>query len=295
MRRVRYLILILATVLTFSALAADPIADILAAMRKLDLDVAEPLQKAPRLEQSLANIVAATPKDSVRTLSDEQLRDRYEAARLTAFYANSPASMLQMRRAWDELDRRGDPPAGSADDLVTLYVAARQFVEAEQFSTTHASAVSVRPPVLDGAKTMSADATVLAVADNGARLVQQPFSWQKQSRVVVIGAPDCHFSREAAAAIQSDTQLSAMMATHAVWLMPQQVVRDFSAVARWNREHPQASLSLIYRQSEWPFIHSLATPAFYFFKDGQLVASFNGWTGAEQKKAVLDGLARMGL
>lgn len=292
---IRHVLLTLAILLAFPVRAADKIADTLGLMRRLDADVAEPLQKAPQLEKLLSDLVIATAKDRFDALSVDQLRDFHEAARLTAFYANSPASVIQMRRAWDELDRRGDAPAGSADELVAMYIAARLFAEVSRFSRAHADALSVRPPAFDDLEASARHATILTVADQGARLVRQRLSWRDRSFVIVIGAPGCQFSRQATLAIESDTALSRVMARNAAWLMPQQVVRDFGAVARWNREHPQAPLSLIYRQSEWPFIHSNATPAFYFFKDGELVTSFSGWTGDEQKKVLWKGLSRAGL
>jgi len=54
-------------------------------------------------------------------------------------------------------------------------------------------------------------------------------------------------------------------------------------------------MAMIYRQSEWPFIRSSATPSFYFFRDGQLVSSFSGWAGADQKIALLAGLRAAGV
>ncbi|GMV32071.1 MAG: hypothetical protein AMXMBFR59_41960 [Rhodanobacteraceae bacterium] len=52
-------------------------------------------------------------------------------------------------------------------------------------------------------------------------------------------------------------------------------------------------MSLIDRQSEWPFIHTVATPTFYFFKDGVLVSSFSGWTGDEQNVTLRERLRQL--
>jgi hypothetical protein len=286
----RAVTVIIAALLSWPVLATDTIGDALRRMRKLDTDVAEPAQKAPQLEQWLTDVATSPALHRLDGLTDDQVRDYYDAARLAAFYGNRPATVIQTRRAWNELDRRRIASAGSADDMLQLYEAARLFDDARQFHEAHKDQVSRPPPALVDLDRTAAQPTVLSVAGDGTTLIRQRFSRLDGTAVIIVGSPWCHFSRAAAESIENDTALGPLMAKQAAWLIPQQVVSDFGSVVQWNRKHPSAAMSLIDRQNEWPFIHTVATPTFYFFKDGKLVSSFSGWTGDEQKVTLRERL-----
>ncbi len=96
-------------------------------------------------------------------------------------------------------------------------------------------------------------------------------------------------------AIESDAQLAGIMARHAQWVIPQQIIHDLRSVAEWNRQHPTMPKTLIGRQRDWHFLTSTATPTFHFFRDGKLVATLSGWPGAAQKDALRAELDRVGL
>ena len=275
--------------------AADLFRAPLQAMKRLDADIAEPSQKAPLLENALAAIVATAEQAGFANLGDDDVRDFYDASRMAAYYSYAPSAALQMRRAWDELDRRHVAPPGAADEIVETYVAARLFADADAFYRAHRSAVRVPPPAFVDLSGRTASMTLLDVADGGAMVRRREFSRRDGAKVVVIGSPWCPYSRAATEAIESDAGLAPLMAAHATWVIPQQIVRDVRSVAQWNLAHPAAAMALMFRHSEWPFVRSTATPAFYFFRDGRLVSSFSGWPGADQKIALLAGLEGVGI
>ena len=290
----RPLALLLAVACSRPGWSADVFQETLRSMRQLDAEITEPSRKAPLLEKALASLAPAT-STGLGALSDDHVRDVYDAARMTAYYGYGVSAAAQMRRAWDELDRRHIAPAGSADEVIETYLAARLFDEAQAFQRAHPAAVRVPPPAFTDLRSRTHEPTVLAVVDDGSRLQRRPFSPTDKTRVVIVGSPWCQFSNAAAAEIESDPALKSLLGQHATWLIPQQIVHDVRAVARWNHDHPANAMSLIYRQSEWPFIHTTATPTFYFFRDGTLVSSFSGWPGAAQKKVLSDNLRGIGL
>lgn len=285
--------LVFAALVPWPALSGETIESTLQRMRKLDADVAEPEQKTPQLEQWLSAVTSSPTLRKIERLTDDEVRDFYDVTRLAAFYDNSPTAVSQMRRGWNELNRRRIAPAGSGDEMLELYEAARLFTEAKQFHDAHPGQVSHPPPVLVDLDRTAARPAVLSVADDGTKLIRQPFSRLDGTVVVIVGSPWCHFSRAAAEAIEGDAELGPLMAKEAAWLIPQQIVRDYGSIARWNQKHPTAVMSLIDRQSEWPFIHTVATPTFYFFKDGVLVSSFSGWTGDEQNVTLRERLRQL--
>lgn len=289
----RAVTVIIAALMAWPVLANDMIDDTLRRMRKLDAEVAEPAQKATQLEQWLSDVATSPALRTLDGLTDDQVLDFYDVARLAAFYGNSPAAVAQMRRAWNELDRRRIASAGSADEMLQLYEAARLFDDARKFHEAHKAQVSRPPPALVDLGRTAAQPTVLSVTGNGTKLIRQQFSRLGGTAVIIVGSPWCHFSRAAAEAIERDAELGPLMMNEAAWLIPQQIVRDFSSIAQWNQKHPAAAMSLIDRQSEWPFIRTVATPTFYFFKDGKLVSSFSGWTGDDQKVTLRERLHQL--
>lgn len=114
--------------------------------------------------------------------------------------------------------------------------------------------------------------------------------------ITSIGHPQCHFSRDAAAAIEADSRLSAIFASHAHWLMPQDGRMRPRSVASWNATHPVARMNYIYRQSDWATIDTWSTPTFYFFRDGRQVGKLVGWgPGDEGERALRKELEKLGL
>ena len=199
-----------------------------------------------------------------------------------------------MRRARDELERRGIVTKASADEMIETYVAARLFAEARAFHRAHRHDATVAPPAFDDLRTPTDAPTLLHVLRDGARLQRRAFLLRGM-QIVVVGSPWCAYSRAATDAIARDTALASVMAGRTTWVIPQQIVRDVRSVARWNHEHPAAAMAMMYRNDEWPFVRSTATPSFHFFRDGRLVASFSGWAGDAAKESLVDGLRAAGL
>jgi hypothetical protein len=274
-----------------SALFGEPLRE----MRQIDAEVAEPSRKAPLLEAKLASIVSGVERSGAATLGDDDVRDFYDAARTAAWYSYSAIAATTMRRAWDELDRRHIAPPGSADEMSEIYVAARLFAQARAFHRDHRDAVGVAPPAFVDLPGRSGSPTLLDVSDDGTTLHRRELRRLRGTVVVVAASPWCGFSRAMTAAVEHDPQLAGAMEKHAVWVIPQQVVRDLGSVARWNREHPSTPMSMIHRQSEWAFIASTATPAAYFFREGRLISSFSGWPGTTSEASLRAGLSAIGI
>jgi hypothetical protein len=136
----------------------------------------------------------------------------------------------------------------------------------------------------------------LILSDDGLSVSQQPIRLSRAVDIVVIGHPQCHFSRDAVAAIEADPRLTAIFARHARWLMPQDGRMQPRRVAAWNATHPLARMSYIYRQRDWTVIDTWSTPTFYFFRNGRQVGKLIGWApGDEGERALRKELDKLGL
>jgi len=131
---------------------------------------------------------------------------------------------------------------------------------------------------------------VLAQRDDGT-LVRRTVTLDPHAQVVVIAG--CHFSKDAAEAIETDPVLRPLFSRNTAWITPAGENPADPDLARWNRDHPLAALRTAYRESEWPAIDTWNMPTFYFLRDGRVVAKVVGWQG--RRDAVLAGYRALGL
>ncbi len=287
--------LLIATLLSLQCYASEVLEGQLREMRRIDAHIAEPAEKAHLLERSLEPMMRYARRKGFDQLADDEVRDLYDAARMAAFYANSAFSTQQMKRALDELERRKIALPASADEMIATFVAARMFKDARTYHQAHRATARHAPPQFRDLKSRRNHPTVLEASPDGSTLVRRELARVDGNVVLVVGSPWCQFSRMATDAIESDPALASLMAKHAVWMIPQQLISDLPSVAAWNRSHPATPMVLMYERDEWAFMKSAATPGFYFFKDGNLVQSFSGWPGSEQKAVLLAALHDVGI
>jgi hypothetical protein len=143
----------------------------LQALRQLDDDIVDDREKVMRLEQQLAQKLTGKGPQRREALSDTDLRDLYEAARLTASYANSVASANAMKWTLQELERRQLAPDGAADDLIAALVSARLFEQAHACYDSHRDTATLAPPKFEDRQRSPTRPSFLSVSEGGRRSV----------------------------------------------------------------------------------------------------------------------------
>ena len=61
------------------------------------------------------------------------------------------------------------------------------------------------------------------------------------------------------------------------WIAPADRRLQLDVLRAWNQDHPLTQFAIAWRRDEWPQIDHWATPTFYFFARGDLVAKVSGW------------------
>lgn len=270
--------------------------DDLTALLEIDRDVVQPGEKLPLLEARYAMILSKVDRHSLGSLSNADAERFHEASQTLSFYANDPRHANQLRRAMDELQRRGINADRNRKDMLGHYFAARMVEEAIEFAANPANVDLGELPAFDRHQESGVSHRMLwQVSDDGRTISDLAFSAPGDAYVLVVGSPWCSFSRSAGEAISGDADLSRLMSDHSAWIVPQFVMPNFSDIAEWNVEHPSLRMSIVYRRSEWPEISSWATPAFHFLKDGKVLKSVTGWPDDSQLVEVEKGLKAIGL
>lgn len=211
---------------------------------------------------------------SLPAVDAHDLRLLKRAAENVLFYAPDAARIGQLRDDLTEMHKRGMTTDKSYTDLYKALVATRQFHQARTLVQRH-PALSVAPlPVFhEPAHLPPGQPTALSLGHAGKSMTRQAFNLDAPLRIVVVAS--CHFSKDAARAIQQDPQLKPLFARHATWLADQG--ESIAAVKAWNLEFPAQPIHIAWQNSEWSKLNSWGMPTFYVFRRGKLVDQWHGW------------------
>jgi hypothetical protein len=222
--------------------------------------------------------------DTLRNLGDPDLRLLTRALK-TALYAVPDAGhVAQLRQVLEEMQRRGMTSDADFEDLYAAEISTRQFTNAATLRSEHPGMhVAALPTFIAGQTPKHGLPTALSVDVASNTMRRQAFDLDGPLRIVIIAG--CHFSQDAARAIEGDAQLRPLFARHSIWLaMPSEQIGDVSA---WNRQFPDFPMHVAWNQDEWSMLPSWGMPTYYVYRNGQLVKQFSGWLGTAKLKRSL--------
>lgn len=253
-------------------------------------------ERLEAIARAYDRIFAEERGSALDSVTDADLDLLYRAAHTAAFYSGRPAHANEMARLLAELEARELANKKHRADMHGALVHARLFDRARALQRAYPSEGLEVLPEFRMASGVEGP-TAWSVSPDARRLTEQPIDLTERTTIIVVSHPLCHFSQGAAAAIGDDAVLGPVFARHALWLAPPASKIDFDLVQQWNREHPEADVSLAIQRDDWPMIDYLGTPTFYFFKDGELAAKVEGWPldGEGRRTEVTDALRQIGL
>jgi len=207
-------------------------------------------------------------------LNHTDLRLLKRASEDAVFYVPSPTHVAQLQSDLAEMQRRDMVEDKDYVRLHQALVASRDFDAANALAGSHPGMdVGIVPIFHKPSSLPRKQPTALTVNAKNGTMTRQAFDLSAPLRIVVVAS--CHFSQDAARAIEADAQLRPIFASDAIWLASQN--EYFSSVTDWNREFPDQPIHIAWQNSEWPMLDSWAMPTFYVFRHGRLVKKFSGW------------------
>jgi hypothetical protein len=222
--------------------------------------------------------------DRLRGLSTPDLRLLARAVQQTLYAVPDAGHVAQLRDDLLEMQRRG---ITGDEDFIPLYraeIGARQFDQAADLRRQHPHMdVPPLPPFVAGPTAAVDGPTALDVDVSSGTMHRRPIDLDGPLQILVIAG--CHFSENAARAIEGDDILRPLFASHSIWLAaPSQPIED---VADWNRAFPDLPMHVAWRQEEWPMLPDWSMPSYYVFRHGRLARRFSGWLGVDKLKQSL--------
>ena len=183
-------------------------------------------------------------------------------------------------------------------DLVTAPIrseAQLSHFEANEYSRANPDEAFPLQPTIKGQASTGSPA-FLQARDASHRVFDRvPVDVTKGARVIVVGHPYCHFTRNAVAAIDEQPKLSEAIGKVAMFIMPPRRTLDSTEAEDWNKAHPREAMHLVERKTDWPMVDSWDTPTFYFLRDGRVVTKVTGWPRGGHMSELLAGLASIGV
>lgn len=248
-----------------------------------------------RIAHAYDGLFGSADPSRLGTASTAELRTRFRAADMAAFYSFRLKDVQTMRTVLDELVRRDEVTAKELGDMHRAYVGLRRFDEARSLASAH-HLVDVEgiPAVVDAAPASRRATTALCVSPTSDALTRRRLDLDTYTGVVVISHPLCHFSRNAVSAIEQDPVLETLFRAHSIWIAPVDRRLHLDTLRQWNRQHPIAPHAIAYVRDEWPPATSWSTPSFHFLKNGRVVGKVTGWPQEGRRQALIDEARRIG-
>jgi len=212
--------------------------------------------------------------ESLRLVSRPDLRLLKRAVETTVLLLPSTAHVAQLQMSLAEMRRRGMAEDKDYAYLYQALIGTRQFAEAKTLAQQHPGMNAGTFPTFSPSTILPRGwPTALTLDKHSQAMTREAFDPSTPLRIVVVA--DCHFSQDAAHAIEADAQLKPLFAQHAIWLASQE--ESFDSAIDWNRKFPDQPIHIAWQNSEWPMLDSWAMPTFYVFHDGKLTKKFSGW------------------
>lgn len=263
--------------------------------RTINREADEKTQMVTQLQRVVADMLKAVDFTGIARLSRQDIKDLHEVAGALAFYSNEPADVRQMRRGYDELEKRGLATRLQGQAMRDQYVTARMIPEAMAFAAQRPGLNLNKIPRFEKPESELPAPSLWHLSADGTRLAQQSFHLGSEPHVIVVASPWCSFSQRASQTLQATPDLARLMAEHSTWILPQFRIPDFADIEKWNQSYADWPLLLVNKDKEWPDLELFEVPKFFFFRGGKVVSTVTGWPGDEQLEKLREGISSIGL
>lgn len=232
------------------------------------------------------------------TLVDGDVEFLFRAASLAFLADHRPTYIDDMRADFSELQRRHRIDRPTASDFYDALILSGKSTEARKLQASY-PIIERRPvPRMRAASHISRGKPSLWIVntERGKReLVRYPFNIRVRAQIIVLASTSCHFSEQAARAIEADPGLRDVFRESAQWVAPANDLTAFDAIKKWNDAYPSSRLGVIHDDDELPMVQRIETPTFYFLDHGRVVDTVVGWPEGGNIEALRRGLRAINL
>lgn len=231
----------------------------------------------------------------IAALGPAELQFHFDALSRVVTYTHDPAQVALMQQVFNRMLALKIKRPENYRTLYRALLAIRNFDAAAAFLAAHPPrSTEPLPRIVPFAENPRSAQTEWIADPVERKLSRVRFEMPMGPFVVVFSNPECRFSRTAIDVIHADKALREQFAGRSKFLMPPDSNFSFDRLQAWNREHDDATMSMVHSLYEWPELEEWSTPVFYFFRDRKLVTVVNGWPPEGNVAAVKSALAVIG-
>lgn len=250
-------------------------------------------EKAAAIARSYRRLFA---NEAARTEANRSAKDLslgFRAASQAAFYTLDERYLDDMSQYLALLEAQRQATPAHYTTMYGAFVQTRRLDDAAALYARHGN--PEMEPLPPREQTTAADhgPREWTITERGALSLQPRQA--KATQIIVVAHPSCAFTRRAVADLKAAPGGSAWFFAGAHWLTPQDRRFGIDTLRDWNRQHPDAAMSVVYKEKDWRELDTWNTPTFYFIKDGRVVRKIVGWPGPERVRKVTEAAGAIGI
>ncbi|VAW32866.1 hypothetical protein MNBD_GAMMA01-455 [hydrothermal vent metagenome] len=216
-------------------------------------------------------------KNKARSYSKEQLSDVLKAFSTITFYVQNKEISTDYLSIFEIYSRN---KWSEKKDYYKVYGAlngARMFAKAQEFYDKYSQYDLPKPLKLLNNTTKGAINVYSPSNKDEYSLKSEEFNFSKETEIIVISNPICHFSNMAVSSIGQHFGLNDFLQTHSRWLVPPSTRWDFEKINIRNTQHPNFKIKYIDKEKDFLIFDYWGTPTFYFLENGKVLDKLVGW------------------
>lgn len=179
--------------------------------------------------------------------------------------------------------------------LFGLHVAARSFELAKQLKQQYPN---IELPALPNVvlKDSLSKPSVFKLSKDGNTLSEVEAEVPEVgAHIVIVSSSSSSSANKFKSWLMHNTKVKSAVEQHSTWLIPQTTQLELGLTQASNLMMPSMQLLYVKDQKAWPDIHYWGAPAFYFYRDGELISHMKGWSGERDKSELQRHLMSIGL
>ncbi|ALN61720.1 hypothetical protein GLA29479_836 [Lysobacter antibioticus] len=250
-------------------------------------------EKASAIERSYRELFENESAQAQANRSAKDLSLGFRAASQAAFYTLDERYIDDMSHYLKALEARRQATPAQFAAMYGALVQTRNLDAAQALYSQHANPEMEPLPRREQMPATQKGPREWSISEQG--VLSLKLHPARAAEIIVISHPSCDFTRRAVQDLKEVPGGSASFFRGAHWLTPQDRRFKVDVLRSWNQQHPDARMSIVYKEKEWRGLDAWSTPTFYFIKDGRVVRKIVGWPGPERVRDVIDAAREIGI
>ena len=212
-------------------------------------------------------------KHPITDFDTKKLHQLYLLLNEIFLYTNNSGSLNSLNLVIEEKKKRGEKTSHLESKQLKRYLTAREFKKAANYKSKNKLESVALPSLTD--KSKGTKRTITPNKEKANEFIITDFDIPKESFILMVGSLYCSPSNRFINWLTSSKYIN-FFQSNSLIIIPPSYSLEYQSVIDF-REKYQSNLVYAYSMENWSEVDYWATPNFYFYNDGKLIDSFDGW------------------